>query len=305
MANDTHSQVDPVGTYLPIRKHRLEQMKNFVKMEKCPVIAAINKKGGVGKTFFSCAIGTVAANAGLRVLIIETCEQNNTVNLMARDRMAALSLKKGGVIEMMRNPLASPKPFIFPSTVDNLYIMPAVRGMSQTFSRRFETDFPNRYLSAVKGLESLRRGFDLILIDSPPNDDLLPISVLAACSHYFFIRDSDMNAGEGIRQMQMALDEIKKYNGAIGECLGVLLNDRSKNPSFCAKASTQIQPPPFNYINKVIPYSKKPINFASGSSLWLKDAFKGQRANSPLEVALYDFTHFIFEKTGLLKAEEE
>ena len=282
--------------------NHLQQMKGLNKLELCPVVAAINKKGGVGKTFFSCAMGVVAAYAGLKVLIIETCEQRNTVNMLARDRKVPPE-KEGGILELMLKPDEHPAKYIIKSKVDNLFILPARSGMTQYFSKNFQDKFPNGYKSASVGLENLRKAFDLIIIDSPPNDDLLPITVLAACTHYFFIRDSDFNSGDGIVQMQKALTDVFKITGESGDCLGILMNDRSKNQQVCETLIGSIGEPPFNYLNYLIPYSKKPISFAATGGVggfWLKNAFKGQKVTTPVELAIYDFMHFLFLKTGLL-----
>ncbi len=285
-----------------VNKKHLQQMRKFNKLQLCPVVAAINKKGGVGKTFFSCAMGVVAAHAGLKVLIVETCEQRNTVNMLARDRRVP-SEKEGGILELMLKPDENPSKYIITSKIDNLYILPARGGMTQYFSRNFPDKFPNGYKSAKVGLENLRKAFDLIIIDSPPNDDLLPKTVLAACTHYFFIRDSDFNSGDGIAQMQSALSEVFKINGDSGECLGILMNDRSKNQQVCEALISTVGEPPYNYLNFMIPHSKKPISFAATGGTgghWLKNAFQGQKVTTPVELAIYDFVHFLFQKTGLI-----
>lgn len=286
-----------------MNKKNLQKMKSFKKLDLCPVIAGINKKGGVGKTMISCSIGAVAAYAGLRVLIIETCEQMNTVNLMAADR-SVKNTEHLSFVDFLRNPNVDLRKLIIRSKVENLFIMPAASGMTEYFSSMFD-GFEDGYKTAQIALQSLRRAFDLIIIDSPPADNSLPITAIAACTHYFFVADGDNNASDGIRQIQKTITKVcAKANPDI-QCLGILMNDKMKNPAVCSALIGSGGEPPFNYLNYMIPYSKKPISFAiaAGDNHWLRNGFKRQSINSPIEEAIYDFTHFIMVKTGLIEEE--
>lgn len=284
----------------------LQQMREFKKLDLAPTIAGLNQKGGVGKTFLANSIGTVAANAGLKVCIIETCEQKNSVLNLAKDR-TLLQKKMPGILQLMINPKEDIRSLIIPTKVQNLFVMPADKGMNNYFTRNFDNKekFPHGYNSAIKAMENLRKAFDLVIIDSPPSDELLPLLVSASCTHYFYLRDSDLTSGDGIRQMYESLSAIQKSMKFKGDCLGILMNDLRKNPAVCERIAQSGGMPPLMYMNYIIPYSKKPVTYASVNSKdhWLKNAFKGQKVNTPIEDAIYDLTYFLLQRTGLVAEE--
>jgi chromosome partitioning protein len=284
----------------------LHLMQNIKKLDLAPVFVGLNQKGGVGKTFLTNAIGTVCAYAGLKVCIIETCEQKNSVLNLAKNR-TLVQTKMPGILQLMIDPGHSLKELVIPTKIPNLFVMPADKGMNNYFTQNFGNKkiFPHGYDTVFKAMENLRKAFDVIIIDSPPNEELLPMLVSASSTHYFYLRDSDMTSADGVVQMFNAMTKIQKSMKYSGACLGILMNDVRSSPKACQLIVSGGGMPPLMYMNYIIPYSRKPVTYASTNpkSFWLKNAFKGQAATSPIEQSIYGLTCFLLQEAHMVEEE--
>jgi len=276
------------------------------KLEGAPLVAPFNAKGGVGKTMISNSIGIIAAYSGLRVCIVETCEQKNTTLSLASD-ISFVHKKMPGILELMLNPQADLKKLIIGSKIPNLYIMPAAKGMNNYFTTNFsdKSKFPNGYKTIEKAFERLRKAFDLIVIDTPPGVEALPVMISAACDLHFYIRNTDGATTDSIVSMYESIKEMQKKLQFEGECLGIIMNDTNNRPAHCREIAMRLGIPPLRHIDVFIPYSRTPggYNAYIQKKHWIRSPFDGKK-KTRIEEELYKLTYMVLSKVGIINGEK-
>ena len=124
------------------------------------VLAVANQKGGVGKTTTAINVATSIAMADRSVLLIDIDPQGNlTSGVGLKNKQTAA----GTVYEALTSDPLDSAGFILPTTVDNLFLIPANRNL--TGAEIEMVTFKERERRLRRITESLRSRFDYIFID--------------------------------------------------------------------------------------------------------------------------------------------
>ena len=144
------------------------------------VIALVNNKGGVTKTTSTVNLGYGLARAGRRVLIVdEDAQSNSTYAILQRFAVGP----KGTMYQVLMEdrPLHE---IIKPTDHPNLFIAPSSLWLEQAGAALYSKDMRERKLR--NALKPYLSKFDYILIDTPPNLNVLTINALLACTDIIF-----------------------------------------------------------------------------------------------------------------------
>ncbi|AHF07014.1 ParA family protein [Desulfitobacterium metallireducens] len=206
-----------------------------------PIVSVINYKGGVGKTTLTANIGAELAYRGKKVLLIDLDPQSNlTFSFIPVDDP---SYQEGGTIKTWFDAFIDREEIIglgdlivrprtigrtLSGTLDlicshlgliNVDLEFAVKlgGASQ---RQQRNNFIKVYSLLQKGLQTLlaegHTKYDIVLIDCPPNFNIVTRNALVASDFYLVPAKPDYLSTLGIEQLNKHVEDlVSEYNSYI------------------------------------------------------------------------------------------
>lgn len=163
------------------------------------VLAVANQKGGVGKTALTANLAAVAARRGIRVLAIDADPQAALTRQLTRGNFdLGLADVLDGNNELRDAVLAAPS--------GGPDLVPASRALA---------DVEMGLVTAIRREERLARsmatldGYDVALIDCPPNLGTITVNALAAADRIIVpVSAEDEGAVRGVGELLLTITEI-------------------------------------------------------------------------------------------------
>ncbi len=167
-----------------------------------------NQKGGVGKTTTTVSLGGLAAEQGLRVLVVDLDPHGSLTSYFGHDPdwmdhssftlfQNIKTVTRSKVME-----LVCPTPF------DHLHLLPASASLATLERQAISKD--GMGLVIRKALASVAESYDLAIIDCPPQLGVLLINALAACEKLLIPVQTEFLALKGLERMLHTLSMLQR-----------------------------------------------------------------------------------------------
>jgi chromosome partitioning protein len=183
------------------------------------IVAVANQKGGVGKTTTTLNLAASLAVAGQRVLLVDMDPQGNLTSGVGLKGQPA----PGGTVYNALTPpepATDPAPFILPTRMARLEIMPADRNLTGAEIEMVALDRREERLRSLIG--ATRDRYDYILIDSPPSLGLLTLNALVAADSVLIPLHCEYYALEGLADLWGTIRRVRSALNPALDIEGVL-----------------------------------------------------------------------------------
>lgn len=196
-------------------------------------VAVTNRKGGVGKSSLTTNLAAALALSGKRVLIIDMDSQASSTAVYLDELPPGAPTTAHVLIGQ-----ATLEDIILPATREGVFIAPASRDLTAAqltiVARTGRETILRRALRSVDG-------YDLVLIDTAPEQQLATVNSLVAAQHVLMPFTPDPKALEGLRTTSEAVAEIS--NAELGEAsvLGCVQIAHDRRLSVTDQAREQVR----------------------------------------------------------------
>jgi len=206
-------------------------LETHVSRSGAVVVTVANQKGGVGKTTTTMNLGAALAEQGKRVLLVDGDPQANLTSYLG----VTESVHTLDEAYFSKRPFdrESAKQFIVP-TNSGPDLIPSDQALSGVeyylFTRTEREGVLARFLS------NLNASYDFVIIDTPPNLNLLTLNALCASDHVLIPVQPEFFSLEGILKIREFVDDVReRWNRRIS-IVGVLANQAT----FCRKLTQEV-----------------------------------------------------------------
>ena len=157
-----------------------------------------NQKGGVGKTTTTVSLGGLLAQAGKRVLMVDTDPHASLSYYFGIDAEALSHSVYDIFIQSPDISADKVMDCLCPTKLDNLYVLPATMALA-TLDRTMGSE---QGMGLVKkALAKVEHEFDVVIIDCPPVLGVLMVNALAACHKVIVPTQTEYLALKGLDRM--------------------------------------------------------------------------------------------------------
>jgi chromosome partitioning protein len=196
-------------------------------------VAITNRKGGVGKSSLTTNLAAALALEGKRVLVIDMDSQaSSTAVFLTELPQGALSTAHVLIGQ------AALEDIIVPSTREGVFIAPASREL--TAAQLTIVARTGRETILRRAMRSIQ-GYDLILIDTAPEQQLATVNSLVAATHVLMPFTPDPKALEGLRTTSEAVAEIAAADLGQATVLGCVQIAHDRRLGITEQAREQVR----------------------------------------------------------------
>ena len=249
------------------------------------VLTILCQKGGVGKTTFVVNLGKLLSHKGYKTLLIDTDPQGNVSTYLNFDKNSQEALNTTDLFENRLN-----KDIMKVS--ESLYLIPSNKSITKHSNEKI---IGGSKLMKHKNFFR-EKGFDLILIDTPPTISSLTQESLTISDYYLIPSKPEFLAVEGVSQaIDFAKETINNVIKADPIFLGVVLNQVDTRRSSFQSFENELR---FLLADKLFNSKISQLTEIADSPFYAKTVLDFNE-NSKAKLEFIELSEEIFEKVGL------
>jgi chromosome partitioning protein len=179
------------------------------------VVAVVNQKGGVGKTTETINLARVAANDGLRTLVVDADPQGNCSGILLED-VAADDLTLADVL--LGEPILEVRR---EGAWGGLHVVPGNNNISKAVMMLAGEH--GREMRLREALDPVRDDYDLVLIDCAPSLELHTVNALAAADRALVVTTPGKFSLDGMSELEKSVASVVRYYNPLLTVAGVVV----------------------------------------------------------------------------------
>lgn len=186
------------------------------------IIAITNQKGGVGKTTSAINISAALALKGQNTLLVDVDPQAHSSLSVVRDPQS----QENSIYDVLVSEGKQITDVIIQSTIPGLKVV-----MSRIAMAKLETTLIGEidgHYRLKDRLSSIKKIYDFIIIDTPPNLGLITINSLVASDQILIPIQSSFLCLEGTDDLLETIDKVKKIANQNLQIIGIMITMHDK-----------------------------------------------------------------------------
>ena len=177
------------------------------------ILAVINEKGGVGKTFVTTQFAYFCRyKLGNRVLVVDLDHQNNSGDILSQSGLCQVNAFSAGEVSKNGKDIQTETDF---TVVPGDDVLLELEGLN---------DEPRVALNLHNALEKVSGHYDLCIIDCPPSADVRQLMALSVATHYLIPFQAKSESMSGVDKCLTRASIVAQEINTELECVGLLMS---------------------------------------------------------------------------------